>query len=103
MRVMGQSSHRSHVSRLLRAIGTSPVHLYRWTLKPILGWECRYLPTCSQYTLDAIETNGVWRGWWLGVSRICRCHPWGGSGHDPAPDIRSARHPFAPWRYGRWR
>lgn len=90
-----------------RALGIrfaqAPVHLYRWTLKPIVGWECRHGPSCSQYALDAIALNGGWRGSWLALSRICRCHPWGSSGFDPAPDIRDRREPLAPWRYGRWR
>jgi uncharacterized protein len=80
-----------------------PIHLYRWTLKPLIGMECRHLPTCSEYALAAIDLNGAWRGFWLAASRICRCNPWGTSGFDPAPDIRRARHLVAPWRYGRWR
>ena len=81
----------------------APVHVYRWTLKPLIGMECRHLPTCSAYALDAIDRNGAWRGGWLALSRVCRCHPWGTSGFDPAPDIRDRQHRLAPWRYGRWR
>jgi putative membrane protein insertion efficiency factor len=81
----------------------APVQLYRWTLKPLLGNECRHLPTCSEYALDGIERNGAWRGLWLMVSRVWRCRPGGTSGYDPAPDIRDRRFPFRPWRYGRWR
>jgi putative membrane protein insertion efficiency factor len=80
----------------------APVHIYRWTLKPFLGWHCRHLPTCSEYALEAIDRNGAWRGFWLMASRLCRCHPWGSAGFDPVPDIRGMRHPLAPWRYGRW-
>jgi uncharacterized protein len=81
----------------------APIHLYRWTLKPLIGMECRHLPTCSEYALAAIDLNGPWRGFWLMLSRICRCNPWGTSGFDPAPDVRHQRHWAAPWRYGRWR
>lgn len=88
----------SMAQRLLKA----PVHVYRWTLKPLIGNECRHLPTCSQYALDAIDRNGAWRGFWLMISRLSRCHPWGTSGYDPAPDICCEHHPLAPWRYGRW-
>jgi uncharacterized protein len=63
----------------------------------------RHQPTCSEYALEAIDTNGAWRGFWLVLSRLSRCHPWGSRGHDPVPDIRAEHHPFAPWRYGRWR
>ena len=92
----------SHTERITKAIAKAPVALYRATLKPLLGHECRHLPTCSEYALDAIELNGAWRGTWLASARVCRCHPWGTSGFDPAPDIRRERFPLAPWRYGRW-
>jgi putative membrane protein insertion efficiency factor len=57
---------------------------YRVTLGRLLGGHCRYTPSCSQYMLDAIKQYGPWRGAWRGTKRICRCHPWGGSGYDPA-------------------
>lgn len=85
------------------AILKAPIHVYRWTLKPLIGMECRHLPTCSEYALEAIDTNGAWRGFWLAASRLSRCHPWGSHGYDPVPDITAERHPFAPWRYGRWK
>jgi putative membrane protein insertion efficiency factor len=88
---------------LSKAVAKTPIHLYRWTLKPLMGLECRHLPTCSEYALDAVDTNGAWRGFWLTIARLSRCHPWGSSGFDPAPDIRHERHMFAPWLYGRWR
>jgi len=80
------------------------IHAYRYSLSMLIGRRCRHLPTCSDYALDAIDRNGPWRGFWLLLSRCSRCHPWGTSGFDPAPDIRTVHHPFwAPWRYGRWR
>jgi putative membrane protein insertion efficiency factor len=85
-----------------KALIKVPVHAYRWTLKPLVGAECRHLPTCSQYALEAIDRNGAWRGSWLALSRVCRCHPWGSHGFDPVPDIAGERFPLAPWRYGRW-
>ena len=87
---------------LVKALLKLPIHVYRWTLKPLVGWDCRHLPTCSDYGLRAIDINGAWRGGWLTASRICRCHPWGTHGFDPVPDIRSQRHRLMPWRYGRW-
>lgn len=87
----------------LVAIVKAPIHAYRWTLKPLMGAECRHLPTCSEYALEAIDRNGPWRGLWLTLSRLARCHPWGSAGYDPPPDIRGEHHPFAPWKYGRWR
>jgi uncharacterized protein len=92
-----------NAARAVKSIAKAPIHAYRWTLKPLIGLECRHLPTCSEYALEAIDRNGAWRGLWLSLSRVCRCHPWGSHGYDPVPDISSARHPLAPWRYGRWR
>lgn len=60
------------------------VMAYRATLGPVLGGHCRYQPTCSQYMLDAVHKHGPVRGAWRGVKRIARCHPFGGSGYDPA-------------------
>lgn len=87
------------IARFSKALAQAPVHAYRWLLKPLMGHECRHLPTCSEYALEAIETNGAWRGSWLAAGRVCRCHPWGTSGFDPVPDIRAVRHPLSPWRY----
>lgn len=81
----------------------APIHLYRWTLKALVGWRCRHMPSCSEYALEAIDKNGPWRGFWLTLSRLSRCHPLGTHGYDPVPDIRAEHHPLAPWRYGRWR
>jgi uncharacterized protein len=90
------------IRALGKAAAKAPIHAYRWTLKPLIGWECRHLPTCSEYALEAIDRNGAWRGSWLALARICRCHPWGTHGLDPVPDIAADRHTLAPWRYGRW-
>ena len=57
---------------------------YRASLGKLMGGHCRYHPTCSQYMIDAIHKYGAIRGAWRGIKRICRCHPWGGSGFDPA-------------------
>ena len=60
------------------------VRVYQWTLSPLVGRQCRFQPTCSQYAIDAINKYGPWRGSWRAVKRISRCHPWGGRGYDPA-------------------
>jgi putative membrane protein insertion efficiency factor len=72
------------VSRLLLLL----IRIYQLTLSPVMGRQCRYLPTCSDYAREAIERHGALRGSWLAIRRIGRCHPWGGSGHDPVPGKR---------------
>lgn len=61
------------------------VQLYRYTLSPLLGANCRYQPSCSAYAIEALKTHGAFRGGALAAKRIARCHPWGGSGYDPVP------------------
>lgn len=70
------------------------IKLYQKTLSPDHGWLqvfypygcCRYHPTCSDYAITAIERHGVWRGSWLAIKRVVRCHPWAKGGVDPVPD-----------------
>ncbi|MEQ9563346.1 MAG: membrane protein insertion efficiency factor YidD [Woeseiaceae bacterium] len=61
------------------------VWIYRKLVSPMLGANCRFEPSCSAYAEEALRTYGGIRGGWLSVRRICRCHPWGGSGYDPVP------------------
>jgi putative membrane protein insertion efficiency factor len=61
------------------------IKLYQYLLSPMLGASCRYTPTCSQYGIEAIKKHGAFKGGWLTLKRIGRCHPWGGHGHDPVP------------------
>ncbi|MFL3664573.1 MAG: membrane protein insertion efficiency factor YidD [Flavobacteriales bacterium] len=61
------------------------IRVYQLSISPFLGANCRYSPTCSQYSLEAIEKYGPLKGTWLAIKRISSCHPWGGHGHDPVP------------------
>jgi len=71
----------------IREIVISPiillVKIYQGAISPLLPNSCRYTPTCSQYMIEALKKYGLVYGFWLGVKRILRCHPWGGHGHDP--------------------
>ena len=71
---------------LLRWLALGLIYGYRLLIAPLLRPSCRYLPTCSEYGLEAIHRHGAFRGSWLTVKRIGRCHPWGGHGYDPVPD-----------------
>lgn len=62
------------------------VALYRVAISPWLGANCRFEPSCSAYAMEALRVHGAFRGTVLAVKRICRCHPWGGSGYDPVPE-----------------
>lgn len=72
--------------RLFSSFFISCIKVYRAVVSPLLNPNCRYLPTCSAYTIEAIEKFGVIKGIWLGTRRICSCHPWGRHGYDPVPE-----------------
>ncbi len=61
------------------------IQAYRFALRPLLLGSCRFLPSCSDYAIEAITRHGPLRGGWLGLRRVCRCHPWGRGGIDPVP------------------
>ena len=65
------------------------VRAYQFLVSPLLPPSCRFLPSCSEYAVEAIERHGAVRGIGLAVRRLARCHPWGGSGYDPVPDRRA--------------
>jgi putative membrane protein insertion efficiency factor len=80
------------------------IWLYRRSLSPVfaaLGVRCRHLPTCSEYAAEAVRRHGATKGFWLAVSRLTRCHPFGSHGFDPVPD-ELADHGWRLWRYGDW-
>ena len=62
---------------------------YQWTLRPVLGANCRFHPGCSDYALEALRLHGAARGGTLAVRRVLRCHPWNGGGFDPVPKPES--------------
>ena len=93
----------SLAARLPRLLGIGLIKAYRLVLSPWLGRQCRYLPTCSEYTEDAMAKYGLWAGFWIGLARFQRCGPLGASGYDPIPEKLPADATwYLPWRYGRW-
>jgi putative membrane protein insertion efficiency factor len=72
-------------------LATAAVVLYRWLISPVLGPNCRYSPSCSEYAIEALRRHGAVRGGWLALRRIARCHPLGGHGYDPVPPPAAGR------------
>jgi putative membrane protein insertion efficiency factor len=103
-----ESSHcpdcATTLQRLPRNAGRALIWIYRHTLSPLVGYNCRHLPTCSVYGDEAIERFGLWGGGWMTLARILRCQPWGTSGIDNVPQTKPPGACwYLPWRYGRWR
>jgi len=61
------------------------IRFYQLVLSPFMGNQCRFTPTCSQFAREAVEKHGAFKGSWLAIRRISRCHPWHAGGHDPVP------------------
>ncbi len=59
------------------------IECYRFLISPLLGQSCRYLPSCSEYCIEALKAYGFFKGVFFSIKRILSCHPWGGSGFDP--------------------
>ena len=84
-----KESERMKANSLIRRIAIAPlvglVRFYQVCISPLKPASCRFTPTCSQYALEALRKYGPFKGSWLALRRILRCHPWGGSGYDPVP------------------
>ncbi len=92
------------LKRWPRNVGRALIWIYRHTLSPLVGYNCRHLPTCSAYGDEAIGRFGLWAGGWMTLARLLRCQPWGTSGIDRVPQTAPpGAHWYLPWRYGRWR
>lgn len=64
------------------------IRIYQKLISPLFPSSCRYHPTCSNYFIESLKEHGLFKGFFLGVKRILRCHPWGGSGHDPVRRLK---------------
>ncbi|MFZ4813589.1 MAG: membrane protein insertion efficiency factor YidD [Phototrophicaceae bacterium] len=76
---------------MLKPLALGLIRFYKRFLSPLLPPSCRFYPTCSTYTYEAINRYGVWRGSWLGVKRIARCQPFYPGGYDPVPDLKGRK------------
>lgn len=73
------------IAKAPRRLGIFAIRGYQAALSPVLGGQCRYHPSCSEFAVEALERHGLLRGAWLGLRRVTRCNPLGGSGYDPVP------------------
>ena len=72
---------------------------YQWVISPLLGPNCRFYPSCSQYTIEALREYGLIRGSWLAVKRLVKCHPYHPGGYDPvSPEQQCSSHQTSPHR-----
>lgn len=74
-----------YISKFGAAVLVFLIRIYQYTFSPYIGRACRYTPSCSHYSVEAIQKYGPVKGGKLAVKRIASCHPWGGSGYDPVP------------------
>jgi uncharacterized protein len=70
----------------MKRVALAAITAYQWLLSPYLGQACRFYPTCSAYSKEAIHKHGTWRGMWLTGKRLLRCRPGAAAGFDPVPD-----------------
>ena len=70
----------------MKTLALAAIRAYQYLLSPWVGGACRYWPTCSEYSREAVERHGVWRGGWMMLARLARCHPYGAGGVDPVPE-----------------
>lgn len=73
------------ITRWIQQLFIGLIQLYKKGISPILPSSCRFQPTCSTYAKTAIERFGPWKGSWLAIKRLSKCHPFGGNGYDPVP------------------
>jgi len=74
---------------MVKSLSIRLIRIYQYVISPWLRPSCRYLPTCSSYSIEAFEKHGFLKGARLGLGRMLRCHPWGGSGYDPVPSVEA--------------
>src|SRR5271154_2203919 len=75
----------------MKSLGLGLLRLYKRWISPALPVSCRYVPTCSEYAMEAVERYGAWRGGWMAASRLLRCHPFSKGGLDPVVDVEVLR------------
>ena len=75
------------LKKIIGYIFLIPIYFYKWCISPFTPASCRHTPTCSEYFIESVKTHGPFKGSWLGLKRLSKCHPWGAHGYDPVPEI----------------
>jgi putative membrane protein insertion efficiency factor len=88
-RPTGREMERPKLGRALSCVLQMMIRCYQLLISPLLPPSCRYLPSCSDYAVEAIDRHGALAGLGLALRRLARCHPWGGDGYDPVPAPRA--------------
>jgi uncharacterized protein len=83
---------RLSISELAKVLVLGLLRAYKWALSPMLPPSCRYVPTCSEYAAEAVERFGAWRGSWMALGRVLRCHPFVKGGYDPVVHRQEPAH-----------
>ena len=73
------------LNKLITFLVIKLIRLYQLILSPLLGSNCRFMPTCSEYAIESFKSHGLLKGFFFSIKRIGKCHPWGGHGYDPIP------------------
>jgi len=82
------------LAALMRRLLLLLIRGYQILISPLLGPNCRFTPSCSQYAIEALEIHGAWRGSWLALCRLGRCHPFHPGGYDPVPPVANQPKPL---------
>jgi len=80
------------LKRFAKFVTLQLLRAYKWAISPLLPAACRYVPTCSEYAMEAVERYGALRGMGMALARVLRCHPFGGSGYDPVVRTAATKH-----------
>jgi hypothetical protein len=78
-------SFKKQISKTLSYPLLGLVYFYKYAISPLTPSSCRHVPTCSNYMIEAIKIHGPLKGFWMGLRRLSKCHPWGTHGYDPVP------------------
>jgi len=81
------------MNTLLKKLMIFIIRIYQYAISPFTPSSCRFSPSCSTYSVEALQKHGAFKGFWLSLKRISKCHPWGSSGYDPVPEVKEKNNP----------